>query len=123
MLADVLIVDDEQVLVEALAEILAEDGYDVRTAPDGHAGIDRIYERRPDLILLDVEMPKLSGPAMMRRLEGSVSDPRAIPVILMSGQARLDVVAEVLGTRYYLKKPFSTNALLRTVETALRGAQ
>jgi DNA-binding response OmpR family regulator len=119
----VLIVDDDQTLVDSLEEVLVAEGHGVRTAPDGRAALDEIHERRPDLILLDIEMPKLSGPAMIRRLEGSDSRARNIPVILMSGEPRLGVVAEVLGARYFLKKPFSIEVLLRTIEAALRGAK
>jgi DNA-binding response OmpR family regulator len=122
-LAAVLIVDDDETLVDSLAEILEAEGHDVRKARDGRAAIDEINARRPDLILLDIEMPKLSGPAMIRRLEGSDSRARDIPVILMSGEARLGVVAEVLGTRHFLKKPFSIEVLLRTIETALRSSK
>jgi DNA-binding NtrC family response regulator len=115
-MADILIVDDDEDLAAIVAAIVTDQGHVARTARNGLEGLDRIRERRPDLLLLDLEMPRLAGPQMLRQLE-----PRdgPIPFVLLSGAPRLAAAAEALGTPHYLTKPFSFEALARIVQRAL----
>ncbi|HEY7033323.1 MAG TPA: response regulator [Thermomicrobiales bacterium] len=77
----ILVVDDDRPIADVLADLLCDEGYDVRTAYDGQAAL-REFEREPvDLILSDVSMPRLDGPALIRQLRARG---RAVPVILMS---------------------------------------
>lgn len=113
-----LIVDDDRELAEALVEVLAAEGHEPAIARDGREGLKNVYERDPDLILLDVEMPILDGPGMLRRLDRR---PGSIPVVLVSGLPRLASLAADLGIRHVLRKPFTSESLLRVVQEALRG--
>jgi DNA-binding NtrC family response regulator len=115
-MADILIIDDDEDLAAILAAIVAQHGHAARTARNGREGLDRIREQRPDLLMLDLEMPRLAGPEMLRRLGPSE---RPIPFVLLSGAPGLSTVAQALGTPHYLAKPFSFEALVRTMERAL----
>jgi CheY-like chemotaxis protein len=77
----ILVVDDDRPIADVLADLLCDEGYDVRTVYDGQAAL-REFERQPvDLILSDVSMPRLDGPTLVRYLR---ERGRAVPVILMS---------------------------------------
>ena len=119
-MADVLIVDDNADIRDLLAAILQVDGHQVREASNGREGLDFVAARPPDLILLDVEMPVLNGPEMAQGLFLRDFGDEKIPIILLSGIVGLQEVAEVIGTPYFLAKPYSPEALLRMVDWALR---
>jgi CheY-like chemotaxis protein len=119
-MADVLIVDDNADIRDLLAAILQAAGHKVREASNGREGLDLVAERPPDLALLDVEMPVLNGPEMAHGLFLRNFGDEKIPIILLSGIVGLQEVAEVVGTPYFLAKPYSPEALLRLVDWALR---
>ena len=118
-MADLLIVDDDDDTAEALSELLACDGHHVRIAHDGLEGLARLREARPDLILLDVEMPRLSGPEMAYRLFLRDAGDEEIPIILLSGRLDLRQTAAVVGTPYFLSKPYGLEELLTLLRRAL----
>ena len=117
---DLLVVDDDPDLSEILGELLRGQGFEVRTAGNGAEGIERVNERHPDLILLDVEMPRLTGPEMANRLFHDDAGAEAIPIILLAGVTNLSSIAESVGTPYFLRKPYDFEVLLRVVSQALR---
>ncbi|RKG68915.1 response regulator [Corallococcus sp. CA054B] len=113
----VLVVDDEQGILEALADLLREEGYRVLTASHGREALERMAEVTPDLVLTDWMMPVLDGPALIARIQ---QDPvlRHIPVLGMSavdvsGLKRLHPGME------FLQKPFDIRALMKLVRRAL----
>ena len=111
----VLIVDDEIDITEALKDLLEGVGYQVVTAPNGKVGLEMIGLHRPDLVLLDVMMPLMTGPEMLQRLRaGSSSAP---PVILMSAGAHAEI-ADSLGVRF-LRKPFGVRILKAILDEML----
>jgi CheY-like chemotaxis protein len=118
-MADLLIVDDDLDTAEALEEILACDGHRIRVARDGLEGLDRIKSGPVDLILLDVEMPRLTGPAMAYELFLRDAGAENIPIVLLSGKLDLQRVAATVGTPYFLSKPYPLDALLSLLERAL----
>jgi DNA-binding response OmpR family regulator len=81
MARSILVVDDDRPIAEVLADLLCDEGYDVRTAYDGQAALREIKRQPVDLILSDVSMPRLDGPALVRRLR---ERGESTPVILMS---------------------------------------
>lgn len=119
-MTDLLVVDDDPNLSEVLGELLRGEGFEVRTARDGEEGIERVRNRHPDLILLDVEMPRLTGPEMANRLSLGGEGAETIPVILLAGVTNLSSIAESVGTPYFLQKPYDFDSVLRVVSQALR---
>lgn len=118
-MADLLIVDDDADVCELLDELLRAEGYAVRVAHDGLEGLTALEARRPEVVLLDVEMPRLSGPAMAYEMFLRNAGLDAIPVILLSGRMNLSQIAAAVGTRYYLAKPYSLPDVLQLIARAL----
>lgn len=110
-MAHLLIVDDDADTAETLAELLAVDGHRVRIAHDGVEGMDRLRDGPTDAILLDVEMPRLTGPEMAYRLFLRDAGDEKVPIILLSGKLNLPRVAAIVGTPYFLSKPYDLRAL------------
>jgi len=115
----VLIIEDEFAMRTALADCLSAEGYRVLTAADGAEGLQRALAERPDLILLDVMMPKLDGFAVcaeLRRLQ------HAAPILMLTAKGQLEDRVHGLdcGADDYLVKPFSLDELLARVRALLR---
>jgi len=119
-MADVLVVDDDVDVSEALEELLRDEGHVVRVAHDGVEGMAALDERRPDLVLLDLEMPRLSGSAMAYRMFLHNAGWEHIPLILLSGRMDVKEIAATLGTEYYLAKPYSFTHVLDLIARATR---
>jgi DNA-binding response OmpR family regulator len=120
--ARVLIVEDELPMRTALEDCLTGEGFRVMTAADGERGLERALKEKPDLILLDVMMPRLDGFALcaeLRRLG------QTMPVLMLTakGQVRDRVNGLDAGADDYLVKPFSTDELLARVRALLRRTQ
>ena len=117
----ILVVDDNPVNVDILQARLAAHGYEVVTTADGEAALAAVQEHRPDLVLLDVMMPKLDGLEVCRRLKADPALP-FIPVILVTARSETrDVVAGLEGgADEYLTKPVDQAALVARVQSMLR---
>lgn len=117
----ILVVDDEKDLVDLLSYNLQRAGYSTLTAGDGIAALDLAREKKPDLVLLDVMMPRLDGMEVTRRLKGTPAT-SAIPVVILTakGEETDIVVGLTLGADDYVTKPFSVKVLLARVASVLR---
>ena len=119
--ATVLIVEDEQDIRELLAYNLEKEGYATLQAADGKEGLDMARARKPDLILLDLMLPKLDGLAVCRELERDAATVR-IPIIMLT--ARGEDVDRILGFELgaddYVVKPFNIRELLLRIRAILR---
>jgi DNA-binding response OmpR family regulator len=117
----VLIVDDEPNIVISLEFLLKRAGLTVLVARDGEAGLTAIRESKPDLVVLDVMMPKLDGFAV---LEAVRADPllQAIPVLMLTAKGREAEQKKglALGADAYMTKPFSTHELVAKVQELLQ---
>jgi DNA-binding response OmpR family regulator len=118
----ILIIEDETPMRTALADVLEGEGYRALTAPDGEMGLRKAIDERPDLILLDIMMPKLDGFAVcaeLRRLG------HATPVLMLTAKGQIEdrVAGLDVGADDYLVKPFSTEELLARVRALLRRSQ
>jgi DNA-binding NtrC family response regulator len=118
-MADVVLVDDDEDVVWALGQILEDDGHAVRIGRNGEEGLALLRQRLPELVVLDVEMPRLCGPDMAYRMFVHNCGLENIPIILVSGVFELPKVAARVGTPYFLSKPFDVSKLLGLVARAL----
>ncbi len=118
----ILIIEDELPMRTALQDALAAEGYRILTASDGASGLRRALEEKPDLLLLDIMMPKLDGYTVCAELR-RLSNPVPILMLTAKGQVEDRVTGLDAGADDYLVKPFSTEELLARVRALLRRAQ
>ncbi len=118
----ILVVEDELPMRTALQDCLEAEDYRVLTAADGEAGLRRAIEEKPDLILLDIMMPRLDGFAVCAELR-RLSIPVPILMLTAKGQVEDRVKGLDAGADDYLVKPFSTDELLARVRALLRRFQ
>ena len=118
----ILIIEDELPMRTVLQDLLTAEGYRVLAAPDGQTGLQRAVEEKPNLILLDIMMPKLDGYAVCAELR-RLSCPAAILMLTAKGQVSDRVTGLDAGADDYLIKPFSTDELLARVRATLRRVQ
>ena len=119
----ILLVEDDRFLRRACETSLRQRGLTVTTAADGEEGLRMARAERPDLILLDLLMPKLSGVDMLRALRGA-EDTRGLPVVILSNSSREEDVQEVsrLGiSGYFVKSNLSLQELGDKIDRILRG--
>jgi DNA-binding response OmpR family regulator len=118
----ILIVEDEPNMVAGLRDNFEFEGYEVLTAADGIAGLECALQQSPDIILLDVMMPRMSGLEVCKQLKAKRP---AIPIIMLTarGQEVDKVVGLELGADDYVTKPFSIRELLARVKAVLRRAR
>ena len=119
-LAKILLVEDEIEILDAITEFLEREGYAVIRAVEGEEALRRVENERPDLVLLDVGLPGLSGLDVLRRLR---DDHPRVPVVMLTGlndeaQARRTLQ---MGAVDYISKPFDLGHLSRVVLAAIGG--
>ena len=114
----ILLVDDERDIVEALGLRLRALDFEVFTAHNGIEGLAQASEHRPDLILLDVRMPKMDGLTMLSQLRQQ-PEIRDIPVVMLSASHDQRQRAIELGARQFLQKPYDHSVLLLTIKASL----
>ncbi len=121
-MARILIVEDDEAMATALRDGFSFEGHEVSVARDGAAGLRQATSERPDLVILDVMLPKLSGIDVCKRLR---EQQLAVPVIMLT--ARGQEIDKVLGLRAgaddYVTKPFGFMELLARVEAVMRRAR
>lgn len=117
----ILVAEDDPAIREGIAAALESDGHETRVAADGEEALARVAERRPDLLLLDVMMPKKSGWDVCAELRRR--DP-ALPIVFLTakGEESDKVLGLGLGADDYVVKPFGARELLARVRAALRRA-
>jgi two-component system alkaline phosphatase synthesis response regulator PhoP len=120
----ILVVDGEQNILELIKYNLEREGYQVILASDGVSAVATAQREKPDLILLDVMLPKLDGLAVCRELRSSEVT-RKIPIIMLSARGEeLDKVLGLeMGADDYVTKPFSSRELLARIKASLRRQQ
>lgn len=118
----ILIIEDETAMRTALADLLAAEGYRALTAADGERGLVRAVDEKPDLILLDIMLPKLDGFALCAELRRLAN---AVPVLMLTAKGQVEdrVTGLDAGADDYLVKPFSTEELLARVRALLRRVE
>lgn len=120
----ILIVDDEPNIVISLEYLMKREGYETAVAGDGEAALASLAERAPDLVILDVMLPKLNGFEVCRQIR---ADPRwrGVRVLMLTARGRDTEVAKGLGVGAdaYVTKPFSTKDLVALVKHLLPAAE
>lgn len=118
---EILVVEDEEDILELLNYNLSKEGYSVRLANCGEDALEKIKEKAPDLILLDLMLPGIDGLEVCRQLK---RDPQLqrIPVIMLTAKTEdIDIVTGLeVGADDYLTKPFGTRVLVARIRTVLR---
>ena len=121
MPATILVVDDEEGIVQLARLYLDREGFRVHTARDGQEGLEAVRRLKPDLIVLDLMMPRMDGWEVCRRLRKD----SAVPIIMLT--ARADDVDKIVGLELgaddYLPKPFNPRELVARVKAILRRVQ
>lgn len=112
----ILVVDDEPLIRDMVAALLRDEGYDVVTAPDGHAALEVVRREAPALVLMDVMMPRLDGRAAFQAMRNH-APAKTVPVVLMSAAAHpADLDPEIAA---FVRKPFDLDQLLGLIERLL----
>ena len=120
----ILVVDDERNITDLLKVILGREGYEVDTVFNGLEALDLVKDKTFNLIILDVQMPKLDGWGVLSALKSSVST-RDVPVIMCTNQNLVSDVerAENMGASGYILKPFNFERLLKKIKQVLNEPQ
>ena len=117
----ILIVDDEKPIIDILDYNLKKEGYETIEANDGKTAIEIAFEQKPDLVLLDLMLPKVDGLTVCKKIRNSLN----IPIIMIS--ARTEEIDKILGLELgaddYITKPFSVRELVARVKANLRKAE
>jgi DNA-binding NtrC family response regulator len=117
-MADILIIDDEKAIRKTLTEILSFEGYKLEEAADGEEGLKKFREKKYDLVLCDIKMPKLDGIEFLQKA-GEINPD--VPVIMISGHGNIETAVEAVkkGAFDYISKPPDLNRLLITIRNAM----
>lgn len=118
----ILVVDDDMELSDGLRAVLERQGYRVIQARDGHQAKQQIYNQRPDLVVLDMMMPRMGGYPVLEHFKDK---PDAPPIIMMTANegSRHKAYAEYLGVIDYIRKPFAMERLLDAVARGLKSGE
>lgn len=115
----ILIVDDEQSIIDILVYNLRKEGYNTIEANDGLAAVDMALEQKPNLILLDIMLPKMDGLTACKKIKSTIPN---VPILILSAKdEELDkIVGLELGADDYITKPFSVRELMARIKANLR---
>ena len=119
----VLLVDDDAEIIESMRTVLESKGYEILVARDGNQGLLMAERENPDLVVLDMMMPKRSGFLVLERLRRSHPVPMRVIMIIANEGSRHRAYAEMLGVDDYIRKPFAMDRLLDSVQRLLGAAR
>jgi DNA-binding response OmpR family regulator len=111
----ILLVDDDREIVESMRLALEAGGYEVLVARDGNQGLTLVERENPDLVILDMMMPKRSGFLVLEKLRRTRPVPTRVIMITANEGSRHKAYAETLGVDDYIRKPFAMDRLLDSV--------
>ncbi len=115
----VLLVDDDREIVESMRIALEASGYDILVARDGNQGLVMVERDDPDLVILDMMMPKRSGFLVLEKVRRTRPVPLRVIMITANEGSRHKAYAEMLGVDDYIRKPFAMDRLLESVNRLL----
>jgi DNA-binding NtrC family response regulator len=113
-----LVIDDEQIVLDSVKKILADEDYEVDVSLRGREGIDMARQKQYDIVLTDIRMPDIGGMRVLREVKRAKP---SLPVVIITGYATVasSVQAMKLGATDYLEKPFGPEELVKSVASAL----
>lgn len=114
----ILIVDDDMELSDGLRMLLEKQGFRVMQARDGQQGTNMVYQHKPDLVILDMMMPRMGGYPVLEHFRGKTDAPPIIMITANEG-SRHKAYAEYLGVIDYIRKPFAMERLIEAVHKGL----
>ena len=117
----ILVVEDEEILLTALAEELKQEGFDVVGAKDGVEGVEKAASEKPNLILLDLVMPRLDGIGALKQIKAN-PDTKGIPVVILTNLSDYDKVSDALSLGamdYLVKANYRLEELINKIKTVL----
>lgn len=117
----ILIVEDESKLRHSIEEILSKEGYTILSAADGEEGLQLAKDQMPDIILLDLILPKKDGFSMLQELKGS-DDTQKIPVVVLSNLSEVEEVGRALelgANRYFVKTDYTVTEVVKRIKEIL----
>ena len=116
----ILIVEDDQEIAQSLGKVLVRNGYDISLTGDGLTGLQKAIDDNPDLVLLDLILPKLSGEEVCKKIRKNKKTEK-LPIIMITGKSEdVDrVVGKVIGANYYIIKPYIFEDLLLKISQIL----
>jgi DNA-binding response OmpR family regulator len=119
--ARILVIDDDQPILGMMRNILKEYGFEPATAATAREALELARDEAPDLVLVDLSMPTMSGAELIRefRLQNGLA---AVPILVLSGHAHLASEAEQLDADGWIQKPFDLQHLIRTIEAHLTSS-
>lgn len=118
----ILFIEDESALQKTVGEALSQEGYRVVAALDGEIGLRLAKEKHPDLILLDLIMPKLNGFEVLKKLKGDFATKETTVIVLtnLEGVADIDKAIELGATTYLVKTQYSLEELVQKIKQNIR---
>ena len=119
----ILLVDDDHEIVESMRTVLESRGYQILVARDGNQGLVLAEGEEPDLVVLDMMMPKRSGFLVLEKLRRTRPHPMRVIMITANEGSRHKAYAEMLGVDDYIRKPFAMDRLLDSVQRLLGAAR
>ena len=116
----ILVVDDDMELSDGIRAVLENKGHRVLQARDGQQAKNLVYQQRPDLVILDMMMPRMGGYPVLEHFRGKTDAPPIIMITANEG-SRHKAYAEYLGVVEYIRKPFAMEKLMEAVTKGLSG--
>jgi len=104
MTGTILVVDDSPLVTDMIKAVLEDAGYNTQVAYDGLEALELIKKKPPDLILLDIEMPKMDGWTMLKELRFKVQLPKKVPVVMLTSRGKLQDLSFLEGADGFLEK-------------------
>lgn len=117
----ILVVEDEEILLTALSEELKQEGFEVAGAKDGVEGVEKSVSEKPDLILLDLVMPRLDGIGALKQMKAS-PETKDIPVVILTNLSDYDKISDALSLGamdYLVKANYRLEELVNKIKTVL----
>ena len=112
----ILVVDDEKAICELIKDLLESEGFKIFTANNGEDGLKLLQSMIPDLIILDMNMPKMSGIEFYSKIAKPEDGTSVIPVLVLTGRGNMKSMFEGLGVSGFISKPFNASELIETVK-------